>query len=404
MYTKFFGFQTKPFSITPDPRMFFENRTYDEAYANLLYGIRERKGFLLLTGEVGTGKTTILRRLMDELTPATRFVFFYNTNLTFDELLTFVCAELQLPVTTPGQLAKIAVLNGFLLDQLSKRSTVILFIDEAQNLREEVFEDLRLLSNLETAREKLLQIVLSGQPELEAKLDKPELRQLRQRIFSHSRLTPLSDDDVIAFVNRRLEAAGYHKKDLFSPRALLEVARYSKGIPRLINVICDNALLISYAESKKTVGAEIIREVARDLRLEETSEIDHARSKYQVFANGKAAINGKYSFGFQHNTLSKVASESRPAAALNKPARLVNVASAAARLPEDFVDAVTRALTEAMGPMAPYVIQQRLSRLGGPPNISRESVKSFTELLASEILDSVLRDRFRMKIASLLEA
>ena len=268
MYTSYFGFDEKPFNVTPDPRFFFTNPGYQEAYANLLYGIRERKGFLLLTGEVGTGKTTILQRLMEELESTVRFVFFYNTNLSFEELLTFTCQELGLPVKEGDRLEKIGALNEFLLNQLRNGSTTVLFIDEAQNLKGEVFENLRLLSNLETPREKLLQIVLAGQPELEAKLDRNDLRQLKQRIFSQSRLSSLSEQEVAGFIDYRLKAVGSRQNDLFPRDAVREIALYSKGIPRLINIICDNALLIAYAASEKKVTADIIKEVARDMRLE----------------------------------------------------------------------------------------------------------------------------------------
>jgi general secretion pathway protein A len=268
MYTEYFGFREKPFSITPDPRFFYANPVYQEAYANLLYGIRERKGFLVLTGEVGTGKTTILRRLMDNLDGALRFVFFYNTTLSFDELLTFICDELGLRIDEDSRLRKIQALNKFLLEQLRKGSTGALFVDEAQNFSDDVFENFRMLSNLETAREKLLQIVLVGQPELETKLDRPELRQLKQRIHSHFHLGCLREQEVGSFVNHRLSVAGYRRSDLFSQEAVRQIAFHSKGVLRLINIICDNALLIAYAASQKKVSADIIREVARDLRLE----------------------------------------------------------------------------------------------------------------------------------------
>lgn len=268
MYSTYFGFREKPFNVTPNPRFFYPNPVYQEAYANLLYGIRERKGFLVLTGEVGTGKTTVLRRLMDNMDSTLRFVFFYNTTLGFEELLSFICDELRLQPHGDGRLKKIQALNQFLLEQLRKGSTAVLFIDEAQNLSEQVFENLRLLSNLETAKEKLLQIVLAGQPELENKLDQPELRQLKQRVSLQCRLDRLKEQEVGPFINYRLKTVGYQRNDLFVGSAVKQIAFYSQGIPRLINVICDNALLIAYAASQKRVSSEIIREVARDLRLE----------------------------------------------------------------------------------------------------------------------------------------
>ena len=268
MYTDYFGLREKPFGVTPDPRFFYTNPCYQEAYASLLYGIRERRGFIVLTGEVGTGKTTLLRRLMQHMESNVRFVFFYNTTLTFEELLDFMCEELGLPITEAGRHHKIRALNQLLMDQLAKAGTVALLIDEAQNLGEEVLEHLRLLSNFETTAEKLLQIVLVGQPELESKLTRPELRQLKQRIAIQCRLERLDDEEVGPFINYRLNVVGYKHHQLFTPDAVQEIAYYSKGYPRLINILCDNALLIAYATSQKRMTGEIIEEAANDLRFE----------------------------------------------------------------------------------------------------------------------------------------
>lgn len=268
MYTDYFGFREKPFSITPDPRFFYTNPRYQEAYASLLYGIHERRGFIVLTGEIGTGKTTLLRRLMENMEPHIRFVFFYNTTLTFEEILDFICQELGLPIKEAARLHKIQVLNQFLLDQLARGNIVVLLIDEAQNLGEEVLENIRLLSNLETSTEKLVQIVMVGQPELETKLNQYELRQLKQRIAIQCRLERLDDEEVGPFIHYRLNAVGYKRQQLFAPDAIQEIAYYSKGFPRLINILCDNALLIAYATSQKRITTDIVREVADDLRLE----------------------------------------------------------------------------------------------------------------------------------------
>jgi general secretion pathway protein A len=267
MYTDYFGFRERPFSITPDPRFFYTNPRYQEAYASLLYGIHERRGFIVLTGEIGTGKTTLLRRLMENMEPHIRFVFFYNTTLTYEEILDFICQELELQVKEAGRLHKIQLLNRFLVDRLAKGEIVVLLIDEAQNLGEDVLENLRLLSNLETSTEKLLQIVLVGQPELEVKLNHYELRQLKQRIAIQRRLERLDDEEVGPFIHYRLSAVGYKRQQLFTPEAIQEIAYYSKGFPRLINILCDNALLMAYATSKKRITPELVREAAEDLRL-----------------------------------------------------------------------------------------------------------------------------------------
>jgi general secretion pathway protein A len=268
MYNSYFGFRERPFNVTPVPRFFYTNPVYHEAYATLVYGIRERKGLIVLTGEVGTGKTTLLRKLMDNSGELSASFFFCNTNLTFEELLTFICEELGLSVNGSGRLPKIRALNDFLLEQLKRGGTGALLIDEAQNLSEEVLENLRLLSNLETGSEKLLQIVLAGQPELESLLDQPKLRQLKQRVTLCCRLDRLNEREVGSYIYYRLRAAGYEGNDLFTPDGLAPIFTYSKGIPRLINVICDNALLITYACSRKKVSGDVIREVARDLRLQ----------------------------------------------------------------------------------------------------------------------------------------
>ena len=268
MYNEFFGFREKPFNITPDPRFLFSSPGHQEAYANLLYGIRERKGFIVLTGEVGTGKTTLLRRVMDNLEESIRFVFFYNTTLSFEELLDYIFTELHLdPASGQSRLQKIQALNQFLITQLGQGGTVALLIDEAQNLTDGVLENLRLLSNLETAQEKLLQIVLVGQPELEQKLAQPHLRQLRQRIVTWCKLNRLKDSEVDELIRHRLGAVGYEGPPLFTPEALRLISLNSQGVPRLINVICDNTLLLAYAASHKEVSVDLVEETAHDLRL-----------------------------------------------------------------------------------------------------------------------------------------
>jgi general secretion pathway protein A len=277
MYNDYFGFREKPFNVTPDPRYFYTNPIYQEAYASLLYGIRERKGFIVLTGEVGTGKTTLLRRLMNSPEENIRLVFFYNTMLSFEELVSFACDELGLLVKGTGRLQKIQALNEFLIAQSKNGGTVVLLVDEAQNLTDDVLENLRLLSNLETPSEKLLQIVLVGQTELDAKLGQPQLRQIKQRVALHCRLDRLKDREVGPFINYRLRMAGYERENLFTAEAIQEVASYSKGIPRLINIICDNALLIGYATAAKKISAEVIREVANDLRLNPEVQAESAQ-------------------------------------------------------------------------------------------------------------------------------
>jgi general secretion pathway protein A len=272
MYNDYFGLRENPFNVTPNPKYFYTNPVYQEAYATLLYGIRERKGFIVLSGEVGTGKTTLLRRLMDNREENVRLVFFYNTTLTFEDLVSFACDELGL-AARGGRLQKIQALNEFLIAQSKNGGTVVLLVDEAQNLTDDVLENLRLLSNLETANEKLLQIVLVGQSELEVKLNQPQLRQIKQRVALHCRLDRLKEREVAPFINYRLRVAGYEQENLFTSEALREIAGYSRGIPRLINILCDNALLTAYAMAVKKISAEVIGEVAHDLLLDAEGQV-----------------------------------------------------------------------------------------------------------------------------------
>ena len=267
MYNRYFGFLETPFSVTPDPRFFYTNSVYSEAYATLRYGIEAKKGFIVITGEVGTGKTTLLRKLLRSLESSVHSVFIFNTCMSFPELLQVTLHDLGLVPKETSKLAMLQQLNDYLIKQLKQGHTVAALIDEAQDLSADVLEDLRLLSNLETDREKLLQIVLVGQPELEVKLDQPGLRQLKQRVAVQCRLDPLKDDEVGPYIDFRLRAAGYQGKAPFHRDAVQQIAFYSKGIPRLINIICDNALVTAYAESKKMVSAEMITQAAMDLRI-----------------------------------------------------------------------------------------------------------------------------------------
>jgi len=267
MYEKHFGFVELPFNVSPDPRFFYTNPVYREALVTLHYGIETRKGFVIITGEAGTGKTTLLRMLMHNLDSAIHTSFIFNPRLSFTALLRFILSDLGVASSAKDRLKLTEQLNSHLIEQLKKGHTVALLVDEAQALSDEILEELRLLSNLETDREKLIQIVLMGQPELEHKLDQPELRQLKQRVTLRCRLLPLSQPEVGLYIASRLKTAGYEGKELFVPEAVEQITRYSNGIPRLINVICDNALVIASAASKKHVSAEMIEEAAGDLKL-----------------------------------------------------------------------------------------------------------------------------------------
>ena len=265
MYCDFYQMQERPFNVTADPKFLYLNARYREALASLHYGITQRKGFVTLIGEAGTGKTTLLKKLLDDLDQTTRTVFVFNTNVTFDEILEYIFGEFDLPVHNGKRLYMLQRLNQFLLEELGKGRNVALLIDEAQDLDYSVLEDLRLLSNLETAKEKILQIVLSGQPELGQKLGNPGLRQLRQRVAVNCRLLPLSREELTEYIQARLTAAGAADPKLFSKDAEERIFEISAGIPRLVNIVCDNALVIGYALGKKRIAAEVVNEAAADL-------------------------------------------------------------------------------------------------------------------------------------------
>ncbi|HZP43139.1 MAG TPA: AAA family ATPase [Candidatus Binatia bacterium] len=264
MYASFFGFSEPPFNITPDPRFLYLNGCYQEALAALTYGIDARKGFITVIGEAGTGKTTLLRRVLDTVAPSTRTVLLLNPTVAFDEILEHILTELGIPTEGGRKLALLQRLNEFLLEHTRSGGNVALLIDEAQDLAMEVIEELRLLSNLETAREKILQIVLAGQPELEAKLADPRLRQLRQRVTLPIRIRTLAPAEVPGYVRTRLERVGGTDPNLFTPGALERVAALGQGIPRLVNVLCDAALVAAFVAEKRQVTAAMVEEAWRD--------------------------------------------------------------------------------------------------------------------------------------------
>jgi general secretion pathway protein A len=269
MYKSFYNLQRNPFEITPDPLFLFPTARHNEALASLYYGVTTHRGFVVLTGEVGTGKTLILRSLLGLLQRRdVAFALVFNPTLAPLEFLRYIALDFGLPVTGKAKDELIHVLNGFLLQRHQKGLTTILVVDEAHHLSPEILEEIRLLTNLETSQQKLLQIVLAGQPELDEKLDSHELRQLKQRIALRCHLDPLSVNETREYMRRRLQIAGVTGAiQIFSGPAIEAVFSHSRGIPRLINTICENALLAGYAKHAPTITSEIIDDVAHDLRL-----------------------------------------------------------------------------------------------------------------------------------------
>jgi general secretion pathway protein A len=267
MYTSFFGLQEKPFAITPDPRYLYLSGRHAEALAHLMYGINEAGGFIQLTGEVGTGKTTVIRSLLEQLPGHAEVALILNPRVTPAEFLLTICEELHVNVPESGRGSTktlMDLLGRHLLDTHARGRRVVLIVDEAQNLSTETLEQVRLLTNLETATTKLLQIILIGQPELRTLLDQPDLRQLAQRITGRYHLDPLSAEESSGYVKHRMRIAGA-TAEVFTPSALREIHRLSGGIPRVINVVCDRALLGAFTQEDHRAGAALVRQAASEV-------------------------------------------------------------------------------------------------------------------------------------------
>jgi type II secretory pathway predicted ATPase ExeA len=267
MYRKFYGFADKPFEVTPDPKFLYMTPGYQEILSALIYGIHERRGFIAVVGEVGTGKTLMLNALLDRLDRKQKVAFIFNSDLTFKQMLVMVLCDLG--VATPeeriSKVEAIQRLNEFAIKQLERDGNVVIIVDEAQNISDKTMENIRMLSNLETRKHKLVQIVLCGQPELDEKLSRHEWRQLVQRISLKRYAMTLSEEDTYKYIQHRLIVAGYNGSVLFSQAALMRIWEFSGGIPRKINILCDNALLIGYGLVQKTIDEAIINEAINDL-------------------------------------------------------------------------------------------------------------------------------------------
>jgi general secretion pathway protein A len=288
MYKEFFGLRANPFNVNPDPRYLFLTRHTEEALACLTYGIQSRKGFVLLTGEVGTGKTTLINKLLEWLRlqqVATAFIF--NSRMNVPQFLDYMMADFGIPCDSRSKSQILLRLYNWLLDRYRAGETAVLIVDEAQNLSDEVLEEIRMMTNLETFTEKLLQIVLVGQPELEQKLKQPQLRQLRQRLTLRAKTHPLSLEETKAYVAQRLRIAGSNGQPIFDTEALITIHRYSSGIPRVVNLICEHCLVSAFVDQQKLILPTVVEAVARDFDLGDNNAAAVMTAPAQTNSNGK---------------------------------------------------------------------------------------------------------------------
>ncbi len=266
MYCKFYGLKEKPFNVTSDPAFFFLSNKHKEALAHLYYGVSQRKGIIILTGEIGTGKTTICRFFLNELGKNVKTAFILNPHFSEVQLLEAIIRDFGIGLPDKTKLGIVRQLNTFLLNESGCGNNVVLIIDEAQNLKPNLLEQIRLLSNLETEKEKLLQVILVGQPELNTRLNLYELRQLRQRIMVRYHILPLEHKEIANYIEHRLNIAGLTTGGIeFSKEAIEAISGFSSGIPRLINMICDRALLAGFAAETRNLGQNIINKCLEEL-------------------------------------------------------------------------------------------------------------------------------------------
>ena len=270
MYKTFFGLKDNPFNVNPDPRYLFLTKEIEEALSGLMYGIQSRKGFITLIGEVGTGKTTLINQLLHWLHQRrVRTAFLFNSRMNTSQLFDFILAEFGIPCETRSKSQQLMRLNQWLLERYRAGETTVLIVDEAQNLTYPVLEEIRLLTNLETSTEKLLQIVLAGQQELEEKLKLPELRQLRQRIMLRCKTSPLTKEQTHDYIAERLRIAGASGALIFPPKTVETIHLYSLGIPRVVNLICEHSLINAYVEQQRSISPKIVEDVAHEFQLHE---------------------------------------------------------------------------------------------------------------------------------------
>jgi general secretion pathway protein A len=270
MYNAYFGFRENPFNLSPDPAFLYRSTQHEEALANLIYGVQSRKGFIVLTGEVGTGKTTLLECLRDYLdAQSIEFAFIFNSRINAQQFFEMIAYDLDLRCDRTSKTSVLFALNQLLIQQANEGRTSVLIVDEVHNLEWDVLEEIRLLGNLENPKiGKLIQIIMSGQPEFDAKLDSPNLRQLKQRIVLRCQLKPFDLADTTEYINSRLAKAGLPNQSVFPAWLIEQIHLRTQGIPRLINAVCDNLLLTTFALTERQATLEMLDEISRDIRLE----------------------------------------------------------------------------------------------------------------------------------------
>jgi general secretion pathway protein A len=433
LYGEYFGLTSQPFSVSPDPKFFYGSPSHREGLAQLTYGIQARRGFVVLTGEVGTGKTTLIHNLLKQLDDGHTHIAFVFTLVTNPrDLLRSVCEDLGLTTFTDGPRDLhdyLALLNQFLLESYRKGDNVALIIDEAQNLSPEVLEGVRLLSNFETSQDKVLQILLVGQPELGARLNQPELRQLKQRVALRYHLSPLTLEECKEYIAKRLEIAD-GSASIYPVKTVETVYAYSGGTPRLINILCDNGMLTAYALGKKSVEVGMIQEIAHDLNLKIAPKKVAAPSVDTIPiklwdapppAPAEENLKPAVVVEVKPPALSDV-QPSFPAPALNPQA----IAKEEAKPPENArpipkeipvlkevpvpkardtakavvssrsFDVMMAALTEAMGPMAPLVVREQIDAMGESlQSFPKQRLGQLVEVTSREILSEGLKARYR---------
>ena len=399
LYQRHFGFAEAPFNITPDPSFLYLSASHREGLAQLQYGIDARRGFIVLTGEVGTGKTTLIQALLSRIAEPTHTALIFSSIANPLELLRYICEEFKL--TEPLQPARdfhdyTSLLNDFLLRRYQQEENAALIIDEAQNLSPEVLESVRVLSNFETTKDKLLQILLVGQPELNDRLNAPQLRQLKQRVALRHHLRPLSLDECQEYILSRLRHAG-GPLTLFPPRAVEAIHHYSGGLPRLVNVICDNSMISAYALDRRQIEPVLVQEVAEDLHLsgsllrpvwgrrDISPRTDRPSPPMEVAKPQPVQL-------IRNNGTNSIADD------LKTPSNRRVV-------PQEFFTSLREALIDAMGPMAYIVLSEHVKLLGGSfDHFPYNKVDLLIDSVSREIFDQSIRAHFREGMAAKLIA